>query len=98
MRFILSIDLGNDAMSTDADIADALNEVIDRLDRHHGDVENIQGSIKDIDGNTVGSYKVLSTERDFMREMRDLAQEAIESGLSCPSTVVGDVADWEVGR
>lgn len=52
-HFELRIELGNEEMQTDADLADALSNVIDRLDRGL-----LNGSISDVNGNTVGSYKV----------------------------------------
>jgi hypothetical protein len=51
--FKLDIKLGNDAMQTDADIADALNEVITKLDRG-----TLEGTIKDFNGNTVGRFGI----------------------------------------
>lgn len=52
-KFTVEIRLGNDAMQTDADLADALSSVIDRLDRG-----TTSGSIKDVNGNTVGRFGV----------------------------------------
>ena len=38
----------------------------------------------------------LSTERDFMRVIRALAQEAKDRGLTTPDGVVEDCAKWEI--
>jgi hypothetical protein len=66
MKFILEIELGNDAMKTPEDIGNALAEAEYSLthhgsvyDRYRTDLENIpDGVILDISGNTVGSYRV----------------------------------------
>lgn len=52
-RFELHITMANDAMQTDADLADALSSVIDRLDRG-----TTAGTIRDINGNTVGEFRI----------------------------------------
>lgn len=51
-RFMLEIELGNDAMQSGPDVAAALREVADRIER---DLE-ARGSIRDVSGNTVGHY------------------------------------------
>jgi hypothetical protein len=50
-RFTLTIDLGNDAMQSHTDIADALRNVIAALYRGQ-----TQGKVRDANGNTVGDY------------------------------------------
>ena len=56
MTFTLKIKLGNDAMRTGSHIAGALRAVTANLFRplHRGD----SGIIRDINGNTVGEWKV----------------------------------------
>ena len=50
--FRLGIELGNDAMQTPEDVADALRDIADRIER--GDLTG--GGIRDENGNTVGSW------------------------------------------
>lgn len=52
-KFVLEIEMGNDAMQTDADLADALSGVIDRLDRG-----TLCGVIQDVNGNVVGRFAI----------------------------------------
>ena len=54
-EFVLRIQLGNDAMQTADDVADALASVADRLFR--GEPWDGQG-IRDRNGNTVGSWNL----------------------------------------
>lgn len=58
--FTLTIELGNDAMQTGADVGHALRAVADRLDyftdREAGDVTPF--AIRDLNGNTVGAWQV----------------------------------------
>lgn len=58
-RFELQIELGNDAMQSGPDVAAALRQVADRIET---DLE-ARGSIKDANGNTVGSYAALPIHR-----------------------------------
>lgn len=53
-KFKLHIKLGNDAMSTKDDIANALRELADKLDRTSDD----SGRIRDYNGNTVGEWEI----------------------------------------
>ena len=53
-KFTLSITLGNDAMRTPADIATALHRVARILETSDGET---RGTIRDANGNTVGSWK-----------------------------------------
>ena len=57
MTFRLKIELGNDAMQNGHDIATALRTVIAQLDLY-GDVTAISSNIRDLNGNTVGDWKV----------------------------------------
>lgn len=60
--FKLKIALGNDAMQTTTDVADALRGVADYIagigDQPNGDWHLDAGSIRDVNGNTVGSWEV----------------------------------------
>ena len=49
-KFYVEIETGNVAMSSTEDIKLALLQVIDKLDKQYG------GSIKDLNGNTVGEF------------------------------------------
>jgi hypothetical protein len=51
--FTLNIDLGNDAMQSGPDVADALRDVADRVEQGH-----TFGKIIDGNGNTVGEFIV----------------------------------------
>ncbi len=53
MPFNLRIELGNAAMQTPEDIADALRSVANKLESG-----NTEGSIRDLNGNTVGEFKI----------------------------------------
>jgi len=58
-RFVLSIDLGNDAMCTGSDIADRLRTIADEI-QDNGDMQQYHPvyRISDINGNKVGHYEV----------------------------------------
>jgi hypothetical protein len=57
--FNLHIEMGNDAMSTLDDIAEALEHAADRLrSDHRWSPDDAEGSIVDRNGNTVGNWKV----------------------------------------
>jgi len=51
ISFVLRIDLGNDAMTTTTDVAEALSGVQRRLRRGEK-----KGFIRDLNGNTVGKW------------------------------------------
>lgn len=57
--FLLTIDMGNDAMRTHAHVAHALREVAGRLDLGHTD-----GHVRDANGNTCGAFE--STFRELV--------------------------------
>lgn len=57
MAFSLRIELGNDAMQTPEDIVEALRSVARKLEG--GDTE---GTIRDLNGNTVGSFEIEEDE------------------------------------
>ena len=50
--FTLTIQLGNAAMETSDDVAEALRRVADKMERNGFD-----GRIVDLNGNTVGKYE-----------------------------------------
>lgn len=56
-QFILKIDLGNDAMQTDEDIAIVLNNVAYAINTYGLKKDQIY-KILDVSGNTVGSWSV----------------------------------------
>jgi hypothetical protein len=58
MKFTLQIKLGNEAMQTGYDIAQALTEVAEKLRGEDDARMDWSGNIRDINGNTVGSWKV----------------------------------------
>lgn len=60
MKFTLEIELGNDAMQTKGDIAAALTQVAARFPRciMGRMVVGDYGSIRDINGNTVGKWEI----------------------------------------
>ncbi len=60
MKFILEIELGNDAMCSNADVGAALREVATRITDEDADVRSmLQGhAIMDANGNRVGRWSV----------------------------------------
>jgi hypothetical protein len=60
-RFTISLDLGNDAMQTPYNVADALNDLGDRLRTYPG-LDN--GYIRDENGNTIGSFQFHTADED----------------------------------
>lgn len=60
-KFVLSIDLENDAMQDQHDVAGALRGVADRLSRYvstNWGPYGLEGKIRDVNGNTVGKWEV----------------------------------------
>lgn len=55
-RFTLEIRLGNEAMQTPADVADALDRLGHRL-RNYPSTAPVEGAIRDPNGNTVGEWQ-----------------------------------------
>ena len=53
-RFNLTIDLGNDEMATPGAVADALVAAAEEITK----TGSWEGAIKDLNGNTVGSYRL----------------------------------------
>lgn len=60
MKFKLEIELGNEAMLTSHDIAEALRDVMRKLRKDSEDSleEAFKGRIKDLNGNTVGGWQI----------------------------------------
>ncbi len=58
MKFILEIELGNDAMRNRADVARKLKEVAADLVKVYSDRESAR--IRDLNGNTVGKWEFLN--------------------------------------
>jgi hypothetical protein len=60
MEFVLRIELGNDAMRSASDVARKLKEVGEDIkDGAHafrGDLDKLEGFIRDTNGNTVGEW------------------------------------------
>ena len=56
MKFTLEIELGNDAMQTEDDVARALKEVAKNI-RNHGFDDATEG-IFDLNGNKVGEWRL----------------------------------------
>ena len=57
MTFTVTIDLGNDAMQTAHDVQSALRDVIRDIDEADFSAPD-RGRIGDINGNTVGTWRV----------------------------------------
>jgi hypothetical protein len=55
MKFVLSINLGNDAMIDSLDVAQALRDVAKVLSRDGGDAIE-HGVVRDANGNTIGEW------------------------------------------
>ena len=58
MTFTLTIEMGNDAMQTYADIAQATRRIFSDFARMDEDVEDNAGRIYDANGNKVGTWEV----------------------------------------
>lgn len=56
-QFALRIEMGNEAMQTPQDIANALREAADKLDRLDPEITFSKGSIHDLNGNKVGKWE-----------------------------------------
>ena len=59
MMFTLTIEMGNDAMQTYADIAQATRRIFADFARREGeDVEEDAGRVYDLNGNKVGTWSI----------------------------------------
>jgi hypothetical protein len=57
-EFTLTIRLGNDAMQTGGDVAEALRKLADRIDTYRDGSFGANGRIMDANGNDVGEWMV----------------------------------------
>jgi hypothetical protein len=57
-KFVLEIELGNDAMQTGSDIASAIRRVADHVEEMGTAVVAFKETIRDLNGNSVGYFKV----------------------------------------
>ncbi len=60
MKFNLTITLGNAAMQTSADLTRALREVAERLRNFREFTGAESGNVRDVNGNLVGQWEILS--------------------------------------
>jgi hypothetical protein len=60
MTFTLKIKLGNEAMQTGEDIAEALQRIAGKLKYIGYPSSNDYGNIRDVNGNRVGEWKATS--------------------------------------
>jgi hypothetical protein len=58
MTFTMTIELGNDAMQTYADLATATRRIFSDFARQHEPVEDNAGRIYDANGNKVGTWSI----------------------------------------
>lgn len=59
MRFKLIIELGNDAMQTADELAEALRNAATRIETQYNELSSGQyGGVKDVNGNNVGEWEV----------------------------------------
>jgi len=58
-KYKLEIELGNEAMLSGADVADALRAVADRIDVDQPMIEQHNYGISDRNGNRVGTWSVV---------------------------------------
>lgn len=60
MKFVLEIDLGNDAMQTPQEVGDALDRLSEKFARRGNDFHPDEGGvILDNNGNTVGGWRLV---------------------------------------
>ena len=59
-RFILEIELGNDAMRSPVHIRDALMAIADKI-RYDDQLDDLTQNIRDYNGNVVGHYEVVDS-------------------------------------
>lgn len=60
MKFMLEIELGNAAMETGRDVADALNNIAYQLQDTTMVLEPTTGKVVDENGNSVGKWEVVA--------------------------------------
>jgi hypothetical protein len=76
MKFTLEIELGNDAMSTDEDVARALHRLGSWFEENSTMFEQRTGWVMDANGNDVGRWRVDEPEADRLGRMVDPAGRA----------------------
>lgn len=62
MKFTLEINLGNEAMQTGNDVAEALQGIVDRLVDTYDLSADMRGKLRDSNGNTVGHWEINEPE------------------------------------
>lgn len=69
MKFIVEIELGNDAMQTNRDVSKALRQVAKEVD-HQGAMfrKPTEFKIRDLNGNTVGRYETADEPKKPARD------------------------------
>lgn len=88
MKFTVEIELGNDGMRTNADVAAALEALAQRLEDLGAGwaPPQAEGTIMDGNGNTVGRWGTISTPPVFI--CRGCGrEESICSADPCPSVI-----------
>ena len=58
MKFVVEINLGNEAMNSPHDVADALEKVIRNLRMVDEFGDGFSGRLRDVNGNTVGTFNL----------------------------------------
>lgn len=58
MKFVLEIELGNDEMRTKTQLSEALSSIASRVRVTSLKLEKVEGGIRDLNGNTVGTFRV----------------------------------------
>jgi hypothetical protein len=65
MKFVLKIELGNEAMKSRTDIAEALETVASTLSAYpRKSMSGDEGKVRDQNGNTCGSYKFVDDQSE----------------------------------
>jgi hypothetical protein len=90
MKFVLEIELGNDAMQTAEDVAEAIRAKLKGIEASTFDAPEGPYNIRDRNGNTVGKWEVkrdLSAALDAVADQRWTDAHAPDS----PSTAQGNI-------
>jgi len=59
-KFVVEIELGNAAMQTRDDVRNAIHEALDKPGRHDPMDGYDRGTVRDLNGNKVGTWHVMS--------------------------------------
>jgi hypothetical protein len=102
MRFVLTIDMGNAAMSNAADVADALSSAADAVREHYSGARGVgmeeppSGSVRDANGNTVGAWRFTTDEHESAPEelTQRLAAWLIDNGWPWLADDLSGGASW----